>query len=382
MYTVVIPALNEAKTIGICVEKALRAMRDIGVDGEVLVIDNGSTDETVHEAMAAGAKVVEVKEKGYGAAYRQGIPHASGDYIIIGDADDSYNFEEIGPFIEKLEEGYEFVIGNRFKGKIEKGAMPWLHRYIGTPILTGIMNLFFKVGVGDTNCGMRAFTKAAFNKMKLKTSGMEFATEMVIKASVTGLRMCEIPCNLYRDKRSRAPHLNTWKDGWRYLRFMLLFAPFWTYFVPGMVLMLTGIFGMLAMLVRDIVNPAFLSDIIKNKYFVLNMIPLLVGSQILSFGMIAQSLCYREYYSNVNKRLERILARFKLEKWLAYSLITIGAGVLIFLYLIATNYLNIGYTFTEVLRDDFNAIATTLIILGTQIFYTAFVLSINKLKVV
>ncbi len=382
MYTIVIPALNEEKTVGICVTKALQAMRDLGVAGEVIVADNGSTDKTIDVATAAGAKVVEVEEKGYGAAYRQGIPHASGEYIIIGDADDSYSFEEIAPFIRKLDEGYEFIIGNRFKGKIEKGAMPWLHRYLGTPVLTGIMNLFFKAGIGDTNCGMRAFTRAAFEKMKLKTSGMEFATEMVIKAAATDMRMCEIPCNLYRDKRDHAPHLNTWRDGWRYLRFMLLFAPLWTYFVPGMVLVSTGVLGMLVLFVRDFAMPQFLADVVKNKYFSLNMIPLLVGSQILSFGIIAQSLCYREYYRNANKRLSRLLERFRLEKWLGYSLITMTAGVLMFLYLIVTNYTGTGFIVSDILRNDISVVATSVIILSTQIFYTAFVLSINRLKIV
>ena len=382
MYSVVIPALNEEKTVGICVKKAIKAMSDLGIEGEVIVADNGSTDRTEEVALAAGAKVVKATERGYGATYRQGIPHALGEYIIVGDADDSYNFEEIAPFIEKLNEGYDFVIGNRFKGKIEKGAMPWLHRYIGTPILTGIMNLFFRVGIGDTNCGMRAFTKSAFEKMKLKTSGMEFATEMVIKASAVGMQICEIPCNLYRDKRGHAPHLNTWKDGWRYLRFMLLFAPFWTYFVPGLTLFFIGVLGMITLFVRDSAAPQMLAHLIKNKYYPLLIIPLLVGSQIISFGVIAQSLSYREYYNNANKLVSGMLEKFVLEKWLLTSFATFCTGALIFLYLIVSNHWAVGPVMTEILRNDLSAIATVAVVLSSQILYTSLVLSINKLKAI
>ncbi|MCD4702358.1 MAG: glycosyltransferase family 2 protein [Candidatus Aegiribacteria sp.] len=382
MITIVIPALNEEKTVGICVKKAIETMRNLNVEGEVIVADNGSTDKTEEVALRAGARVIKTKEKGYGAAYRHSIPHALGEFIIVGDADDSYNFEEIGPFIEKLNEGYELVMGNRFKGKIEKGAMPLLHHYIGTPILTGIMNLFFKVGIGDTNCGMRGFTKSAFEKMKLKTSGMEFATEMVIKSSAVGLKICEIPCNLYRDKRGHPPHLNTWKDGWRYLRFMLLFAPYWTYLVPGLTLMSIGILGMITLFVRDCTAPQLLGNIIKPKYFSLLLLPLLMGSQIVSFGVIAHSLSYTKHYNNINKKVSNLLEKFKLEKGLLASLLLLCTGGLVFIYLIASNYWGVGPIIGNAVRNDLSVIATALIVFGTQIFYTSFLLSINILKVI
>ncbi len=382
MITIVIPALNEEATVGICVKKALETMRNLNVEGEVIVADNGSTDNTERIALEAGARVIKTEEKGYGATYRQSIPHALGEFIIVGDADDSYNFEEIGPFIEKLKEGYEFVIGNRFKGKIEKGAMPSLHRYVGTPVLTGIMNLFFRVGIGDTNCGMRGFTKKAFEKMKLKTSGMEFATEMVIKASAVGLKICEIPCNLYKDKRDHPPHLNTWKDGWRYLRFMLLFAPFWTYLVPGITLMSIGILGMVTLFARDCTAPQLFVDVVKPKYFSLLLLPLLVGSQIVSFGIIAHSLSYTKHYNNINKGISSLLEKFKLEKGLLTSLFLFCVGSLIILYLISSNYWGVGPFIGDTVRNDLSFIATAVIVFGTQIFYTSFLLSINILKVI
>ncbi len=382
MITIVIPALNEENTVGICVKKAIETMRNLNVEGEVIVADNGSTDKTEEVALKAGARVIKTEEKGYGATYRQSIPHAQGEFIIMGDADDSYNFEEIGPFIEKLNQGYEFVMGNRFKGKIEKGAMPLLHRYIGTPILTAIMNLFFKIGISDTNCGMRAFTKNAFEKMKLKTSGMEFATEMIIKASAVGLKMCEIPCNLYRDKRDHPPHLNTWKDGWRYLRFMLLFTPFWTYLVPGLTLMSIGILGMITLFVRDCTSPLFLGNIIEPKYFSLLLLPLLVGSQIVSFGIIACSLSYAKHYNNINKRIYSLLGKFKLENGLLTSLLLLCTGGLIITYLIVSNYWGVGPIIGDAVRNDLSVIATALIVFSTQIFCTSFILSIDILKVI
>ena len=376
MLSIVIPALNEEKTIGICVRKALNSIKKLGVEGEVIVADNGSEDDTERVAIEAGARIVRVKEKGYGAAYRHSIPYTEGNFIIIGDGDDSYNFNEIGPFYRKLEQGYEFVIGNRFKGRIEKGAMPFLHRYFGTPVITGIMNLFFKVGIGDTNCGMRAFTRSAYESMELSTSGMEFATEMAIKASLVGLKMCEIPCNLYRDKRDHPPHLNTWSDGWRYLRFMLLYSPVWTYLVPGISLMVIGIVFMLGMFLRDCIDPQFLSGFLKNKYFSLLLLPLLVGSQILSFGVIAHSLMNEKRYRNFNKTIIKLLDWFKLEKGLMVSVLLSSSGALIMLFLVLTNYF-FSPVFSTLVRNNLSIIAISLIIIGIQVFYTSFLLSHN-----
>ena len=219
-----IAALNEEATVGPCVEKALTAIRSLGIAGEVLVVDNGSTDRTAETAAQKGARVEREPKKGYGNAYLAGFRAAKGRYLIMGDADDSYNFEEIGPFYDRLREGCDLVVGNRFKGRVEKGAMPFLHRYLGTPVLTGLIRLFFGVKVGDVNCGMRGLTKEALGSMSLKSPGMEFASEMIIKAALVGLKIADIPCSLYRDKRVHKKHLHPWRDGLRHLALILRLA--------------------------------------------------------------------------------------------------------------------------------------------------------------
>ncbi|HTL46813.1 MAG TPA: glycosyltransferase family 2 protein [Verrucomicrobiae bacterium] len=216
--SVVIPALNEERTVHLCVSKALDALSAMdNVRGEVIVVDNGSEDGTSEAAARAGARVIREPVRGYGSALMAGFEAARGRYILMADADDSYDLGNIRPFWEKLMEGEEFVIGNRFRGTIENGAMPFLHRYLGTPFLTAAVNFFFKAGIGDTNCGMRAMTREACLKIKPRAEAMEFAIEQVIRAALLDLRIAEVPCNLNRDKRERPPHLKTWKDGWRYL---------------------------------------------------------------------------------------------------------------------------------------------------------------------
>ncbi|MBI3564017.1 MAG: glycosyltransferase family 2 protein, partial [Elusimicrobia bacterium] len=217
--SVVIPALNEERTIAHCVGKALKAIAALGVKGEVLVADNGSTDKTRAVAEGLGARVVAVDGKGYGRALRGGFAAAKGKYLIMADADGSYDFEQAPRYVEKLKSGCDFVVGNRYQGVIAPGAMPFLNRYLGTPALTGVMNLLFSTGIGDTNCGMRGLTKEAFDRMGLKADGMEFASEMVVKATLHGLRITEVPTTLSPDGRDRPPHLRSWRDGWRHLRF-------------------------------------------------------------------------------------------------------------------------------------------------------------------
>jgi len=219
--SVVMPCLNEEQTIGICIKKTLNALKRISSSSEIIVADNGSTDASVEIARYLGAKVIYQPLQGYGAAYLAGIAAAKGKYIVIGDSDDTYDFSEINRFIQLLREGYDFVIGSRFSGEIIPGAMPWLHQCIGNPILTGILNILFKTHVSDAHCGMRAFTKRAYEKMELQTTGMEFASEMVIKAANVGLKITEIPITYY--PRKGESKLNSFRDGWRHLRFMLLY---------------------------------------------------------------------------------------------------------------------------------------------------------------
>lgn len=238
--SVVMPCLNEAETLATCIQKAQNFFEREKIAGEVVIADNGSTDGSQKIATDLNARVVPVAEKGYGNALIGGITAAEGTYVIMGDADDSYDFNHLMPFVEKLREGFDLVMGNRFKGGIQKGAMPFLHKYLGNPVLSFIGRLFFKSKIGDFHCGQRGFSKEAFQKMELKTTGMEFASEMIVQASLKNLSIAEVPIILYPDGRSRPPHLNTWRDGWRHLRFLLLYSPNWLFFLPGMLLMLFG----------------------------------------------------------------------------------------------------------------------------------------------
>lgn len=238
--SVVMPCLNESATVATCIAKARGAMKLHGIRGEVIIADNGSTDGSQKIAMASGARVVPIETKGYGSALRGGIAAARGKYVLMGDADDSYDFTQVGEFFDKLNEGYDMVMGNRFRGGILPGAMPPLHRYLGNPVLTGIGRLFFKSPVGDFHCGLRAFRKSAVEEVNLQTLGMEFASEMVVKATQFKLKLAEIPTTLSPDGRDRAPHLRTWSDGWRHLRFLLLYSPRWLFLYPGIALCLLG----------------------------------------------------------------------------------------------------------------------------------------------
>jgi glycosyltransferase involved in cell wall biosynthesis len=244
----VMPCLNEAETLEPCIRKAQGAIAELGLAGEILIADNGSTDGSAAIAEQLGARVVRVHDRGYGSALRGGIAAARGRFIIMGDADDSYDFAAVGPFVEQLRVGHDLVMGNRFQGGIRPGAMPWKHRWIGNPVLSGIGRLFFHCPAGDFHCGLRAFRKDAYERLELRTTGMEFASEMVIKASLHGLRITEVPVVLYPDGRTRPPHLRSWRDGWRHMRFMLLFSPRWLFFYPGAALLLVGLFVMLGLL--------------------------------------------------------------------------------------------------------------------------------------
>src|SRR6202522_291615 len=235
------PCLNEAETVATCVSKAVKFLADSGVSGEVVLADNGSTDGSQQLAADAGARVVPVSAKGYGNALMGGILAARGEYVIMGDADDTSDFSDLMPFVAELRGGADLVMGNRFKGGIEPGAMPPLHRYLGTPVLSFIGRLFFRSNIGDFNCGLRGFRRDSAIKLGLQATGMEFASEMIVKAALAKQKISEVPTTLAKDGRSRPPHLQTWRDGWRHLRFLLLFSPGWLFFAPGLVLLLVGL---------------------------------------------------------------------------------------------------------------------------------------------
>jgi glycosyltransferase involved in cell wall biosynthesis len=309
--TVVIPCLNEANSLGYCVDKAIEAFRKAGLSGEVVVADNGSTDGSIRIAEEHGARVVHVPERGYGAALRTGIVAARGAYIIMGDADDSYDFSEVPRFVERLREGYDMVMGNRFRGEIKPGAMPPLHKYFGNPGLTALLNLFFHVGIGDSYCGMRGFTRALYNRLDVRSSGMEFALEMVIKSGQIGAKISEIPIVLWPDKRGRPPHLRSFRDGWRSLRFMLLYAPNWLFLLPGASLVMVG----LAIVFWLLPGPRYITPHVGLDLhtMIFGVIFTLLGAQILSIGAFAKVFSYAERFDRRPFSLRRILRRFTLE---------------------------------------------------------------------
>lgn len=301
--TIVIPCLNEAETLGICLEKALRFFRAYDVRGEVIVADNGSTDGSQEIARAAGALVVDVAERGYGAALRTGIAAAETPFVAIADGDDSYDFMGLMPFVEKLREGHDLVMGNRFLGGIGRGAMPRLHRWVGNPALSAAGRVLYGAPIGDFHCGMRAFRREAILDLGLSSPGMEFASEMVVKSHLEGLKMTEVPTTLSPDGRSRAPHLRSFRDGWRHLKFLLLFAPRWLYFYPGLALFLLGLVAMLAMLP----GPLVLRDMrLAENSLLFSGTAVLLGLQIVCFGLLAELFGTRERYWLETRRIRFI----------------------------------------------------------------------------
>src|SRR5712664_4909885 len=292
--SVVIPCLNEVNSLAHCVDKAMGAFRNAGLSGEVVVADNGSTDGSVELAECRGARVIRVAERGYGAALRAGIAAARGPFIIMGDADDSYDFTDVPRFVEKLREGFDVVMGNRFRGGIKPGAMPPLHKYFGNPGLTALLNTLFHAHIGDGYCGMRGFTRSLYDRLDLRSEGMEFALEMVIKSTQIGARIAEIPIILWPDKRGRPPHLRSFRDGWRSLRFMLLYAPNWLFLLPGATLMAVGLFLVFRLLPGPWSITARVTLDIHTMIF--GVIFTLLGAQILAIGAFAKVFSYSERF--------------------------------------------------------------------------------------
>lgn len=284
--TILMPCLNEAETLATCIRKARSYLERSGIAGEILIADNGSTDGSQAIAAAEGARVVPIPIRGYGAALAGGIDAARGKYVIMGDADDSYDFANLDAFVSALRAGSQLVMGNRFAGGIAPGAMPPLHRFLGNPVLSFLGRLFFRTPIRDFHCGLRGFDRKEIQNLNLRTTGMEFASEMVVKASFADLRISEVPTTLKKDGRSRPPHLRSWRDGWRHLRFLLIFSPRWLFLVPGLTLLALGLF-LGALLIRGPVNisPTVQLDI---HTFLIAAMFILVGLQALSFGIISR----------------------------------------------------------------------------------------------
>jgi glycosyltransferase involved in cell wall biosynthesis len=323
--SVVIPCLNEAKSVGICITKAMEAFRADGMRGEVVVADNGSTDGSIEIAKKLGARVVRVEQRGYGSALRAGIAAAHGAFIVMGDADDSYDFSEVPRFVEKWRQGNDVVMGNRFRGEIKVGAMPWHHKYVGNPALSSLLNLFFHTGIGDSHCGMRGFTRAVYERMDLRSTGMEFASEFVIKAAQLGAKMAEIPITLWPDKRGRPPHLRSFRDGWRHLRFMLLYAPNWLFLLPGAAFMLAGLLLVFWLLPGPrVISQRVTLDV---HTMIFGVIFTLLGAQILSIGAFAKVFSYAERFDHRGTvSLKRALKRVTLESGLLLGGVLFLAG--------------------------------------------------------
>lgn len=319
--SVVIPCLNEARTIAVCVQKAKQALAGLDPNGEVLVADNGSTDGSVELARAAGARVIQVEKQGYGSALIAGFRESKGQFLIMGDADDSYNFLEITPFVEAWRNGYHFVMGNRFSGGIEKGAMPFLHQYLGNPVLSFTGRLFFGSPFGDFHCGMRGISKEAFSQLSLSTGGMEFASEMVVKASIARIPSTEVPVRLYKDGRGRPSHLNTWSDGWRHLRFLLLFSPRWLFFYPALIFIFLGLLFSSLLVRSELPFQSIRLDISTLLY---SSALICIGFQLMAFYLLSRAFAQREGLL-IMPGLD--LPRFRLEQGLLLAFCLIGAGI-------------------------------------------------------
>ncbi len=374
--TVVMPCLDEARTVGRCVGKAVAELQRLGVRGEVIVADNGSTDGSPDLARAAGARVVHVERRGYGSALQAGIAAARGRYIIMGDADDSYDFSNLGPFVERLRAGYELVMGNRFRGGIRPGAMPWHHRYFGNPVLTGILNLFFRTPIGDAHCGLRGFRKDAYLRLGLTTPGMEFASEMVVKATLHGQKITEVPTVLSPDGRDRPPHLRSFRDGWRHLRFLLLMCPLWLYLIPSALLLGAGL-GLMIWLAP---GPRAVGQVVLDVHtMLLGCLLVLLGYQTLWLGA----------YAKIHGWTSGLFPPDGLSRWLASRLslergILAGAGLLL-----AGLALNLWLVWAWAVRDFGPLEVTTtlrfalwgclLMVLGVQTINASFFLSMLRM---
>lgn len=318
------PCLNEAETVATCVKKAKSWMAANDVEGEVLVADNGSTDGSQQLATAAGARVVDVPAKGYGAALRGGIEAARSTFVIMGDADDSYDFTALGSFVDELRDGAELVMGNRFKGGIEPGAMPWLHRYVGNPVLSTIGRVFFRLKVQDFHCGLRGFRRDRILALGLRTTGMEFASEMVVRAGLQDLDIREVPTTLSPDGRTRKPHLRTWHDGWRHLRFLLLYSPRWLFLIPGIVMFVLGLAATVALVIGPVSVGRVTFDLSAMVYA---MALTVVGHQAVTFALFTKIYAVAKGFLPPDDRVDRFGARFQLERGLLIGFLVFLAGV-------------------------------------------------------
>jgi glycosyltransferase involved in cell wall biosynthesis len=371
--SVVLPCLNESETLATCVVKAQRCMKDLGIDGEVVVADNGSTDGSQEIARRLGAHVVDVPAKGYGSALMGGIAAARSEFVVMADADDSYDLSELGPFVEGLHGGADLVMGNRFLGGIQPGAMPKLNRYLGNPALTTLGRLFFRSPSRDFHCGMRGFRRSSILSLGLKTAGMEFASEMVVRATLAKLEIVEVPVTLSPDGRTRAPHLRPWRDGWRHLRFLLLYSPRWLFLYPGLALMLAGT----ALGIALLPGPLHIGSVgLDVNAFVYCAVAVIIGFQAVTFSVFARAFAATEGLLPPNKSMERIFRIVTLEIGLVAGLALFLAGLGLSIYTVAFWQ---GRSFGALSTSSTIRLvvpAATFMILGLETMLASFFLSI------
>jgi len=379
--TIVMPCLNEADTLARCIEKAFLGIHRSGVRGQILVADNGSKDNSVLIAQKLGARVVHVKQKGYGHAVRAGVQAASGQWILMGDADDSYDFSESDRFVKKFQDGFELVVGCRLPsggGTILPGAMPWKNRWIGNPVLSFVGRLFFKCPAHDFHCGLRGFTKEAFEKMDLQTTGMEFASEMIIKATLKKFKIAEVPVTLSKDGRSRPPHLKPWRDGWRHLRFMLLFSPRWLFLFPGIFLALLGAVLTTRLVLGDFQIGGILFSV---GTLAVACMTVIVAFQVVAFAFFTKVFAIAEGLLPDDPKLTRVLKVFKLEKGVLLALAVLLTGILLLgraIWIWKQAHYGILPSTEENLRRLIPA--ATLLVLGIQGIFSSFFMSALGLK--
>jgi glycosyltransferase involved in cell wall biosynthesis len=369
--SVVLPCLNEAETVGTCVTTAIGTLRRLGLRGEVVVVDNGSEDGSAEIARAAGARVVVEPQRGYGNALRRGAEEARAELIVMADADDSYDLTELGRFVDQLRAGADLVMGSRRLGRIEPGAMPWLNHRIGNPLLSGILNLFFRGRVSDAHCGMRALTRDAYRRMRATAPGMEFASEMVIKASLANMRIADIPVTLRRDGRAaHGPHLRPLRDGWRHLRFMLLHSPTWLFLIPGAIFMLAGIIPLIALGWGPVTIGGLTFDY---HYMLVGSLLTILGFQVAMTGLFAKAYSHGARLYAADPILETLRRHFNLERGLAVGAMLFLAGFALDVRILV-RWLQSGMGALNAIRPATQA--STLMIIGAQTIFSSFFLSL------
>lgn len=369
--SIILPCRNEEKAIGFCIQKIKEVLRDNNINAEIIVSDSSWDNSVEIIKKEGGVRLLKHDKEGYGTAYLRAFRHVKGKYVFMADADGTYDFNEIPNYLKHLREGYDLVMGDRFKKQIEDGAMPFLHRYVGNPILSGILRLFFGTTVGDSHCGMRAISKQALDSLNLKTTGMEFASEMIIKAVKNKLSIKEIPINYHA--RIGDSKLRTFRDGWRHLRFMLLYSPLFLFFLPGLILFLLGLITVMALFFN---NPEVLGVVLYVHPMILGALCIMVGYQLIMFSLFAKTYAVT-HLGEGGRFISKILKYMTIEKAGVFSLFLIVLGSVIYI-IILLKWVNSGFGALDEIKNSI--IALTLIVIGIQTLSSAFMLSVLGIK--